>query len=332
MKKYLLPNDGTFYKASLHTHTTVSDGRMTPEELKEHYKENGYSVVAFTDHDVLVPHPELADESFIPLNGYEMEIMEEGKERRIKKSCHMCFVAIEPDNLTQVCFHRSKYVEGNALNYLDKIKYDESLPDYERIHNHETISDAMKQGRENGFFVTFNHPTWSLEYYEDYMGYDNMHSMEVYNHECYRLGYNEFNEKEYDDMLRSGKRIYCIATDDCHSKDSCCGGFTMIKAEKFEYTAITKALLDGNFYASTGPQIFDLWVEDGKLYINCSDAENIALHTAARRAKRLIADDGKVLNSACFDVLPEDVYVRITVTDHKGKCAYTNAYFTDEIL
>lgn len=46
----------------------------------------------------------------------------------------------------------------------------------------------------------------------------------------------------------------------------------------------------------------------------------------------LFAKDGEVLNSACFDVLPEDGYIRITITDHKGKSAYTNAYFTDEIL
>ena len=38
MKKYLLPKDGTFYKANLHCHTTLSDGHLTPEEVKEIYK------------------------------------------------------------------------------------------------------------------------------------------------------------------------------------------------------------------------------------------------------------------------------------------------------
>ena len=36
--------------------------------------EKGYSIVAYTDHDILIPHPELAAENFLPLNGYEMEI------------------------------------------------------------------------------------------------------------------------------------------------------------------------------------------------------------------------------------------------------------------
>ena len=63
MKTYLLPENGTFYKANLHCHTTISDGRMTPEEVKNAYKEQGYSIVAYTDHDVFIPHPELCEES-----------------------------------------------------------------------------------------------------------------------------------------------------------------------------------------------------------------------------------------------------------------------------
>ena len=34
MKKYLLPENSNFYKANLHCHTTISDGRLTPEEIE----------------------------------------------------------------------------------------------------------------------------------------------------------------------------------------------------------------------------------------------------------------------------------------------------------
>lgn len=333
MKKYLLPQNGTFYKANLHCHTTVSDGGMTPEEVKKYYKENGYSVVAFTDHDVLVPHPELVDESFLPLNGYEMEVDEiKDCKDRFKKSCHMCFISIEPDNLKQVCFHRSKYFFGNAVNYTDKIQYDENISDYEREYTHENINQMMETGRQNGFFVTYNHPSWSLENYSDYMGYDNMHAMEIYNNECNLLGYCDYNEKEYDDMLRGGKHIYCIATDDNHSKESCCGGFTMIKAKKLGYKEITNALVDGCFYASNGPLIHSLWFEDGKIHIDSSDAASIRLNTGSRRAKTVKAAENSVVNSADFEVFREDEYVRITITDSKGNHANTNAYFTNELF
>ena len=37
MKKYLLPKSGNFYKANMHCHTTLSDGKKTPEEVKALY-------------------------------------------------------------------------------------------------------------------------------------------------------------------------------------------------------------------------------------------------------------------------------------------------------
>ena len=112
MKKYLLPEEGKFYKANLHCHTSISDGSYTPLQVKEMYKTQGYSVIAFTDHDVLVPHPELNDAAFLALNGYEIEIDDETKpylDQRKVKTCHLCLIAIEPNNVKQVCFHRSKY-------------------------------------------------------------------------------------------------------------------------------------------------------------------------------------------------------------------------------
>ena len=46
MIKYLLPKEGKFYKANLHCHTTLSDGKLTPEQVKEEYMKRGYSIVA----------------------------------------------------------------------------------------------------------------------------------------------------------------------------------------------------------------------------------------------------------------------------------------------
>ena len=334
MRKYLIPNEGNFYKANLHCHSTVSDGTKTPEELKEIYKAKGYSIIAFTDHDVLIPHPELADETFLPLNGYEMEISEQNDvPSHKKKTCHMCLVALDPDNVTQVCYHREKYLFGNSKGHCDEVKFDDTLPDYERVYSHECISDMMKKGRDAGFFVTYNHPSWSLENYNNYIGYDNMHAMEICNYSCYSIGYNDYNEKEYDDMLRAGKRIYCISTDDNHNRrDDSCGGYIQIKAEKLEYKTVTDALVAGHFYASEGPDILELWFEDGNIGIKTSPAARITLHTDSRRLKHATAKDGVPVTEALFPVEPDDDYVRITVMDENGRCANTNAYFPDELF
>ena len=84
----LLPQEGTFYKANLHCHSTLSDGRLTPEELKEHYKANGYSVLAYTDHDMFIPHHELTDESFVALAGFEARTKPLDKARFFPRNVH----------------------------------------------------------------------------------------------------------------------------------------------------------------------------------------------------------------------------------------------------
>ena len=84
MKKYLIPNEGKFYKANLHCQTTLSDGSMTPEEVKAYYVERGYSVVAYTDHCIMLPHHVLTDENFVAVSGYENEqlLMQNGRVLR----------------------------------------------------------------------------------------------------------------------------------------------------------------------------------------------------------------------------------------------------------
>ena len=338
MKKYLLPMKGNFYKANLHCHSTYSDGRKTPDEIKEIYKSLGYSIVAYTDHDILIPHDELTDESFLALHGFESETTEPKLWQSSPRTCHICFIALDPDNLTQPLWHRSKYLFGNAPQYRDQVKFDDSLPDYERIYSGEDISFVMENARKKGFFVTYNHPTWSLEHYDNYMNYNGMNAFEIMNGSCLSIGYNDYNPRVYDDMLMGGKRLYCIGADDNHNSHplgsrKCDSGvaFTVIKADKLEYSTVTKALVDGNFYASEGPEIYDLYTEDGKVYITCSDADRIAINFDIRRASIAYSEADSCITSASFTI-PEDAkYFRLTVTDKSGKHACTNAYFTDEL-
>lgn len=42
-----------YYRCELHTHTTSSDGKMTPEELAERAVECGYDAIALTDHNTV---------------------------------------------------------------------------------------------------------------------------------------------------------------------------------------------------------------------------------------------------------------------------------------
>ena len=44
--------EGNWYKGNIHCHTTNSDGCLTPEEVVKIYKDQGYSFLAISDHDL----------------------------------------------------------------------------------------------------------------------------------------------------------------------------------------------------------------------------------------------------------------------------------------
>ena len=330
MRRYLLPESGNFYKANLHTHTNMSDGNDTPEEVKEIFKRMGYSIVAYTDHDVFVDRSHLSDDTFLALNGLEMEINGRnfGRGWVDMETCHMTLIALDPDNLITPCYHRSKYLYRNAPQYRHLMQYDDSLPDFERFYTPDRINEMFMIGRNKGFFTIYDHPTDSLEPYPTYIQYNYMHAMEMYN------GIHEYNAHIYDDMLRAGKRIYCVGGDDSHSVSGSGFSWTMIKADSLDYRTVTKALLDGNFYASQGPEIYELYVEDGVMHIKTSDAQAIFFSSAARsKAQKYIFNrDGSYVNEGEFEVLPECVYVRVTVIGPDGKTASTNAYRSIDLL
>lgn len=335
MRKYLLPKEGQFYKANLHCHSTVSDGRWTPEEIKERYMEKGYSVVAYTDHGLMVHHSELTDEHFVALTGVEygvnnLNLSRPGLAYKARKNCDICMIALEPDNFFQPCWDKDREVPEQ---YRDRALAAPDRTDYKMQYTPDVINAMIEEGRKQGFFVTYNHPTWSSEVYTDYMRYEGMHAMEICNYGSVCCGHDEHNSKIYQDMLRGGKRLFCVATDDNHNKperpDSF-GGFTMIKAEKLEYRTITDAMVKGNFYASEGPEIEQLYYEDGKVFIKTSPAQAIF---AAKGTKNAEVRWGKEapIREAVFEIDPGDVYFYLTVVGETGDKAYTNAYFLDEL-
>ena len=338
MKVYLLPQNGKFYKANLHSHSTLSDGKWTIEEMKEKYKAQGYSIIAYTDHHVFLTHNDLADEDFLPLNGYEIDISEDKPWSRYIKTCHFCLIALDRDRTVQNIYHNSVYIDRNA----DKVDLAKDRAPITRRYDPEFISALMQEAREDGFFVTYNHPVWSLESTEECFRYHGMHAMEIVNYSSYVTGHEERNSNLYDAMLHRGEDIYCIATDDNHDvypighpKCDSFGGFTMIKAEKLEYGAVTQALLDGHFYASEGPEILELYYdsEDNRVHIKTTEAVRILMTTGNRNNNAKTAERlGETITETSFTLDRQDTdYVRFIVRDREGKEAYTHAYKVSDI-
>lgn len=347
-KKYLLPKVGNFYKANLHSHSTFSDGSLTPEEMKRAYMERGYSIIAYTDHNIFVSHNDLSDENFLAINGMEIDFYEcwnhdytpTGKDWRSCKGCHLNFLALNPDIIYQPCFNKNtNRIIGEGKKYAHLIQYDESKPPYEKVYTYKGVTKTIKEAVDCGFYVIYNHPAWSLEDYNDYINFQGFHAMEICNFGSFNGGYDDYNPKIYDDLLRSGRKVFCVGADDNHNhhpfssrQNDSFGAFTMIKADNLEYTTIASALLKGDFYASQGPEIFELYYEDGKIYIKCSKADRIVINTGRRRVECVYDEIGDGVTEATFNIYPDDVYIRITVDDKFGKRANTNAYFIEDII
>ncbi len=337
-RKYLLSKNGNDYKANLHCHTTLSDGGDTPQEIKQMYTEKGYSIVAFTDHDVFIPHPELCDESFLALNGFEMEIYDthlsgeniaELKKDKAMRTTHINFIALDDKIELQPLFHREHYFIGNAKQAKCLVKFDESLPDFERKYTPECINYIFKTCKEKGFFVTYNHPRWSLENYPIYSKYEGMNAFEIMNGGSVVNGFFENDFQIYDDLLCQGKQIFTIAGDDNHGISQSFICWTVIRAEELSYNAVSKALSQGNFYATTGPEFKELYVENGRLFVTASDVKNIIFTTAIRHRGNVFDKDGKPVNKGSFEIDKRDKYVRATLVGFDGTVAYSNPYFVD---
>ena len=109
------------------------------------------------------------------------------------------------------------------------------------------------------------------------------------------------------------------------------GGFTMIKAPVLAYDAIIKALDAGDYYCSTGPEIHDLYLEDGRLCLDCSPVRRIAL-----QCKGIGSAAGRCAEEDCLThfewEIPADAaerfgFLRFVLTDSQGRRAFTNPYY-----
>ena len=331
MRKYLLP-EKKCYKANLHCHSTVSDGDMTPEELKEKYKNEGYQILAYTDHEILVPHTELTDGEFLALTGYEVQIYGDMElPKKLRRVSHINFYPKDPEKRKMPFYNYDDVMRLDKTPDISKAVYDGDGNDYKE-YSARGINDLIAKAKDNGFIVSYNHPTWSKEDASIYTNLEGLFAMEIYNHGSYITGHDAYCPYVYDEMLRAGARIGCVAADDNHHDDDMFGGVTYIYADSLTYGDVISSLEKGDFYASRGPVIKSLWYEDGIFHLECSEAKMVAVSNSGRREtkKSVVRSDKCDITSADLPISELDIFVRFTVTDIYGNTANTRAYWREE--
>ena len=103
-----------------------------------------------------------------------------------------------------------------------------------------------------------------------------------------------------------------------------------VRAPELTHDAIIESLLAGNFYSSSGPEIYDWRVRNGRAFVECSRVSRINFIAGGE-----VGDGTTVMGSPFADELTggeyklkgRETYVRAECIDMYGRKAWTNPIF-----
>lgn len=343
MKTYLLPKNGNAYKANLHAHTTVSDGRNTAGEMRDYYRSRGYSILAVTDHELLVDHTALSQPDFLMLTGYEYAFSEKFYDPETPEGIadyqHMHTLEFnlyprDEHNVTHICFDKDFVIHGEKWR-CDTVK-SVGRNDH-RALTLENVQEFIDTANEAGFIVSLNHPRHSF-YTPAFFGkLRGLFAVELFNQGTYYLA-DDYNPQTYDDMIRMGHRIGAIGADDNHraridgdEEDIRPWAHTIVIADSLSHDDVFRALEKKDFYATQGPRFEEIYAEDGVAHLAFEKVKYVIMHTNFRHYRMFSAPNGEFLTEAKFPLpLEEKEFFRFEIIDSYGRRAVTRAYFPDE--
>lgn len=285
-----------WYKGNLHVHTNISDGKVSPEECIEMYKNAGYDFLAITDHrKIYEGGKEYQGEDFLLLRGAEFDF----NDYTARKAWHV--VGIDMDEGTKV----------------EDIQYPKGI----ELTAQHIVDSVIKN---NGFAI-LAHPFWSLLTFSDLIDLKGYLGIEIWNTVTGHY-HNRGDSRIYIDVLAArGKYPLAFAADDTHFyKGDMFGGFIMVNSESLKREDIVRNIKSGNFYSSQGPQIEQIIIGNGKVYAKTSPSEFISFMTDSFSSKeRVNRNDGIPITEATYTIKEIDSFVRVECKDMEGKRAWS---------
>jgi len=296
-----------FQRGNLHTHSVRSDGTATLDAMVGWYRGHGYQFLAMTDHDLWLDPREVADltgPGFVVIPGEEVTDTREGR----------------PLHVNALCAHRQ--VDGGR--------------DFDRAD--VGLGAMLAEIRAAGGTPLVNHPNFhgSLTADDIARGASGRYLLEIWS------GHPEVApdgdwarpsaEAIWDDVLARGGDAIPAAVDDAHGLPDDSGvrrslpGRAWVETFGDETTAeaICAALAGGRLYASNGPGLAGITVQDDVFTVTATDP-------GARIA--FIGDHGAVLaeggRALTYRLTGEEGLVRARISDPGGRHAWTAAYRTE---
>ncbi len=275
----------TRYKVNLHTHTTLSDGRLSPEEALARYRSAGYDAVALTDHW----HYGLGGDSdgLTVISGAEYNL---GKSDCREGVYHI--VALGCSREPSVSLSMQPQAVIDAIHAADGV-------------------------------AVLAHPAWSLNTPQQMLQLRDVDATEIHNTVSGVHHSRRPDSSVLVDMIASSGRIYpLLATDDTHYYDNDdCVSFIMAEADGNSQKSILDAVRAGRFYASQGPEIHLL--RDGNGFtVRCTPVREIVFYSNFVWSPRVFEGNG--LTEASYTPQNGECFIRAEVVDADGKHAWSN--------
>ncbi len=287
--------EARWWKGNLHTHSYWSDGDDYPEMIVSWYRDNGYSFVALSDHDILaegekwinisdIPAGEAVHRRYVDAFGSDwvVERVEDGdtlvrlktfEEYRTLFDRDGEFLTIQAEEISDR--FEQKPIHVNATNIETVIQPQGGTSVLDVMQNN--IDAVLEQRRATGrpIMPHLVHPNykWAVTA-EDLAALEGERFFEVYNGhplvnnegDSLRPGTEVMWDLILTSRLKAGKDImYGLAVDDAHnyrgdgpSMANPGRGWVVVRAPRLTADEIVAALEAGDFYSSTGVELRDV--------------------------------------------------------------------------
>ena len=216
---------------------------------------------------------------------------------------HKCYMGGEQDGLlllSGVELHNNGFSPIRRCYHITGIGLKQPVD----IPSNSPPQDLVNALREAGAFVTLAHPAWSLMTYEEVDALEGIDAIEVWN------GVSG---------VYSGRGDSSIYLD------------VLVKTTECTEEAIIEALRNGQFYASQGPELHQITLDEetNTVSVETSDLQTIIFYTDSFYApdRTVVAEEGQSLTGASYTPTRWDHVVRVEGIDKDGKRVWSN-YFS----
>lgn len=287
---------GSWFKGNLHTHTTQSDGELSPEEAVAWYRAHGYDFIALTDHWVYTPGRRISSD-FITLSGAELH--GEGYHLLALGLISLPDRALADDvqaTVREVCtrgglaFFAHPYWTGQRPSEMAPIRGLAGLEVY------NAVCEEM-QG----------------------LGYARVHWDELLGRGRRLLGLAVDDVHWRAEHNAQGKGFVMVKAERLEE------GCLLESLAKGQFYASTGPRLE---------DLRLEWGEDGQavLHVFCSPCRQITFYAHGPTGRRFTAPKGEWLDHACLPIKEEQVFLRVECQDDLGRIAWSNPLFVEDVL